>query len=94
MAKKVGKIKLGHLTIKGVFRHMWDSPEDELLQRHEFRTKELGLFFRKDMCIGVSKKGKEMFSRDNHYPSYMIGLNLIFIKCWITIDWKVKHFEI
>jgi len=92
MAGKVGKIKIGHLYLVGVFRHMWDSPEDELLLRHEFRPKRLGLFFTKNMCVGVTKKGKEMFSRDNHFPSYKIGLDLIWVKCWITIDWKVKHF--
>jgi len=92
MAGKIGKLKIGPLFIKGVFRHKWDDPDDSYHTKIEYKTKKLGIFFRKDMCIGTTKKGRDMFTRDNHYPSYMFGLNLIWAKCWITIDWKVLHF--
>lgn len=92
MAGWVKKIKIGHFGFRVVFRHKWDDDEYSYSRIHEYKTKRLGIFFRKDKCVGVEKKGKEMFGKDNLYPSYMFGLNLIWAKCWITIDYKVKHF--
>jgi hypothetical protein len=59
-----------------------------------FNTKELGLFWRKDMSVGRRKKGKAMFDSDNLVPSYMIGVNLIVCKFWVTFDINVLHINI
>ena len=83
------KINLGHLKISGVFRHRWDNPEHRLVSNSEWRMKQLGIFFKKTLCVGTSKKGKEMFKEDNLSPSYMFGINLIWVKMWVEVSWKV-----
>jgi hypothetical protein len=82
------KINLGHLKILGVFRHRWDNPEHRLVSDSEWRMKQLGVFFKKTLCVGTSKKGKEMFEKDYLRPSYMFGINLIWVKMWIEVSWK------
>lgn len=89
----IRRIKLGHLTVKFIFRHQWDDPTD-WSNAFEYKTRELGLFFRKDMCVGTRRNGMDMFKKDNLSPSYMFGLRLIWAKCWLEFSWKVKHFEI
>jgi len=43
----VKSIKIGNLTIKGVFRHQWDNLEsDRIFHRIKWKTKEIGVFFR------------------------------------------------
>jgi hypothetical protein len=89
MPGKIGKIRLGHLRITAVFRHQWDSPEIGWYGRHQFKNRQLGVFWKKHLCVGTAKEGKNMFDKDNLYPSYMIGLYLIWAKCWIEVSWKV-----
>ena len=85
----IGKIKIGHLRITCVLRHQWENGEYESFRMR--KNRELGIFFRKDRMVGTMKKGRSMFDKDNLSPSYMFGLNLIWAKTWITIDWKVLH---
>jgi len=92
----IKRLTLGDLNISFVFRHYWEKsdPENLWLRRYDFRRKELGFWFDKNMCVGITKKGKEAFSDSNLYPSFMFGVNLVFIKFWITIDRKVLHIKI
>ena len=89
MAGIVARFKLGNTTVKGVFRHKWDSPGD-LSTVHEYKVKKLGIFFRKDMCLRIGN-GKQKYSL---YPSFMLGLNLIWAKCWIEINHNIHHSEV
>lgn len=90
----VKSIKIGNLTIKGVFRHQWDNLDsDRIFHRIKWKTKEIGVFFRKDLCVGTDKKGKKMFDEGNLRPSYMVGINFIWVKMWIEISWKVLHLK-
>lgn len=86
----IKKIKMGHLRITWVLRHQWEelTPETFLMKRQ----RQLGIFFNKNRAVGTRKKGRAMFDGDNLSLSYMFGLNLIWAKTWITIDWKVLHF--
>jgi len=60
----------------------------------DFNTKEFGIFFRKDLCIGYAKKGvTDIFNEKNNRPSYMFGIQLGWIKTWMTIDYGVIHFK-
>ena len=89
MAGKTVRLKLGNTTIKGAFRHKWDSPENLYTTVHEYKVKKLGIFFRKDMCLHIGK------GKPNHlYPSIMLGLNLIWAKCWIEINHNIHHSEV
>ena len=84
-------IKIGHLRITWVLRHQWEKEEPETFLMRS--TRQLGFFFRKDRAVGTRKRGRAMFDRDNLSPSYMLGLNLIWAKTWICVDWRVLHLE-
>jgi hypothetical protein len=89
----VKSIKIGNLTIKGVFRHQWEEPNEHRWEKREWKRKEIGIFFQKHLCVGTDKKGKEMFSCDNLKPSYMVGVQFIWFKMWIEVSWKVLHLK-
>jgi hypothetical protein len=90
----IKKLKIGSLTFKFVFRHKWDNLEsDRVFHRLSWKTKELGIFFRKDMCVGIDTTGRKMFNVSNLMPSYLLGFNLIWCKLWFELDWKVLRFE-
>lgn len=96
MGPYIKRIKIGDLTVKFVFRHYWENEKDLPIweRRNNFRRKELGFWFQKSLAVGTKKKGKEAFSESNLVPSYMLGMNLIYAKCWITIDRNVLHIKI
>jgi hypothetical protein len=89
----VKSIKIGNLSIKGVFRHKWEDPNEHRWEKREWKRKEIGIFFQKHLCVGTDKKGKEMFSCDNLKPTYMFGVRFIWFKMWIEISWKVLHLK-
>jgi hypothetical protein len=75
---------IGKLNLLFVFKHKWEKEQQRIYS--EFNTKQLGLFWRKDMVVGRRKKGKAMFDSDNLVPSYMFGVNLIVCKFWLNLD--------
>ena len=96
MGSYIKRIKIGDLTVKFVLRHYWENEKDLPIweRRNNFRRKELGFWFQKSLAVSNKKKGKEAFHESNLVPSYMLGVNLIYAKFWITIDRNVLHFEI
>jgi hypothetical protein len=88
----IKNFNIGKLNLTFVFRHRWEKEQRFLSTM--FNTKELGLFWRKDMSVGRRKKGKAMFDSDNLVPSYMIGVNLIVCKFWFTFDINVLHINL
>jgi len=92
----IKRLTLGDLHVKFVLRHYWENPDPDhiWIRRYDFRRKELGFWFDKNMAVGTTKKGKEAFSESNLFPSYMFGVNLLYIKFWITVDRKVLHLKI
>jgi len=75
---------IGKLNLLFVFKHKWEKEQQRIYS--EFNTKQLGLFWRKDMVVGRRKKGKAMFDSDNLVPSYLFGINLIVCKFWLNLD--------
>lgn len=92
----IKRLTLGDLHVKFVLRHYWENPDPNniWIRRYDFRRKELGFWYDKNMAVGTTKKGKEAFSESNLFPSYMFGVNLLYIKFWITVDRKVLHIKI
>jgi hypothetical protein len=78
------EFNIGKLNILFVFKHKWEKEQQRIYS--EFNTKQLGLFWRKDMVVGRRKKGKAMFDSDNLVPSYLFGINLIVCKFWLNLD--------
>jgi hypothetical protein len=93
MPGKIARCKIGHLSIKVVFRHQWDSPEDLYYSKIECKTKKLGIWWRSYRAVGNTKKGIEAFSEDNMMPNLMVGLNLIWVSCWVDFGWKTLTFK-
>ena len=60
------ELNIGKLNIIFVFKHKWEKEQQRIYS--EFNTKQLGLFWRKDMVVGRRKKGKAMFDSDNLVP--------------------------
>jgi hypothetical protein len=78
------ELNISKLNIIFVFKHKWEKEQQRIYS--EFNTKQLGLFWRKDMVVGRRKKGKAMFDSDNLVPSYLFGINLIVCKFWLNLD--------
>lgn len=78
------ELNIGKLNIIFVFKHKWEKEQQRIYS--EFNTKQLGLFWRKDMVVGRRKKGKAMFDSDNLVPSYLFGINLVVCKFWLNLD--------
>ena len=76
--------KIKNLHIRFVLRHHWEKGDNLWRSKMEFKTKEFGVFYRRNMCVGYGK----------HRPSYMFGIQLGWIKAWMTIDYKVMHFKL
>ena len=72
------KFKISNLNVKLNLKHYW--------QRHfmDFKEFHLGLKYRKTISLGSGKKGKDMFDDDNHVTTHIFGLNLIWIKMWVS----------
>lgn len=86
------KKQIGHLRLTFVLRHQWEKEKRGYQDRTMFRTRHLGIFYRKDLAVGTWKKGKEMFSSGNLAPSWMFGVELWFLKFWFDVSWRVRHF--
>jgi hypothetical protein len=78
------ELNIGKLNLIFVFKHKWEKEQQRIYS--EFNTKQLGLFWRKDMVVGRRKKGKAMFDSDNLVPSYLFGINLVVCKFWLNLD--------
>lgn len=91
MNKQILRLKLGSLKIKFVFRHRFEKYRT-LSDRSEWRNWELGVWFRKSRLVGTMKKGKGAFGSDNLVPEYMLGLNLLVIKLWVTVSRNALEF--
>lgn len=84
-------LRIGHLNINFVIRHMFERYAD-WNDKRSWKKKSLGIWFEKTMCVGTKLTGKEMFSSSNLCPEYKIGVNLLVLKFWFSFSWKVLHF--
>ena len=91
--RHVSRFRLGNLTIKFVYRHAFEKYMD-LADKHSWKNHELGMWFKRNLCIGKGKHGKKLFDEDNVGYSYMIGFKLIWLKFWFELSWNVLEIEI
>ena len=91
--KQILRLKLGGVKITFVFRHRFEKYRT-WTDRSEWKNWELGFWFRRSMMVGIKKKGKSAFGKDNLVPEYMVGLNLLVIKFWVTVSRNVLTFGI
>lgn len=91
MAKR---FKIGGLNISLVFRHRFE--KDERGKKNWDRTFtrwELGLWFRKTKMVGVKDFTQPKKWGDNLVGSYMLGLDMLIFKTWVSWDYKGMHLE-
>jgi hypothetical protein len=91
--RQILSFKIGPLRIRFVFRHKFEKYRT-MLDDSSFRSYELGFWFKRTLCVGTKKKGRASFSKDNLCPEYMIGINLLVAKLWLTVSWNVLEFEV
>jgi len=91
--KHVSKFKIGNLTIKFVYRHAFEKYMD-LGDKQSWKEHRLGIWFRRNLCVGKGKRGKKLFDKDNVGYSYMFGFNLIWLKFWFDFSWNVLELDL
>ena len=88
----IAKLKMGRLNLHLVLRHRWEA--GDFMSRLDFKTQRLGLWWRRDLVVGVRKRGRAAFDQDNLVPSYQFGLDLIVCRVWMGWDLGARHFNL
>jgi hypothetical protein len=84
MAGKIGKLKIGRININFVFRHKWDNKDE--IYNIEFRDYRIGLWFKKSRIVGSKNFNKPKEWDNNLVNNYMIGIDLIICKMWVSFN--------
>jgi hypothetical protein len=93
----IKRVKIYNIKATFVLRHRWEA--DKSLVNYtvwEMRKRyKVGIWFEKSQVVGPIKKGKntketvkDTFKNDNLVNNYMIGLDLIVCKTWVTLQFK------
>jgi hypothetical protein len=85
------QITLGKFKTSFTFRHKWDEI-NKTSYRMDFRTYELGLWFRKDRIVGAKDFKTPKKWKLNMVNDYNIGINLIVFKFWISFNYGGAQF--
>lgn len=79
----IKKIKLGKTEFLFVFRHKWDNRNKQTYDSN-FRDYRLGIWFKRSKIVGKKGFNKPKEWKNNIVNDYMIGINLIICKMWVT----------
>ena len=67
-----------------VFRHKWDMPPKKY--NHMFRDYSLGIWFKLNKIVGSKNFNQPKEWKNNFVNDYMIGINLIVFKAWVSFN--------
>lgn len=81
----VGKLKLGKINLTFVFRHRWDD-NDKIKYNPEFSDYRIGFWFKIKKIVGSKNFNDPNKWKDNYVNDYMIGINLIICKMWVSFN--------
>jgi hypothetical protein len=95
----IKKLKIGNFRISFVLRHRWEEGANCMIENYEAhdirRTLQLGIWAKKYEAVGSVRRGKDRnetvkktFNSSNHVNNYMIGLNLIVCKVWVSFTFQ------
>lgn len=87
----VGKLKIGNTKFRFVFRHRWDS-KDKVRARSEFRAYRIGIWFQRVKVLGDKSFCNPNKWGDNLVNDYMLGIDLIFCRSWVSFNTQ-SHFK-
>ena len=81
----VGKFKIVKIKFTFVFRHKWDNP-DKMRYNVEFRDYRIGFWFKRSRIVGRKNFSKPKEWGNNLVNDYMIGVDLIICKMWVSFN--------
>ena len=87
-------IRILGANITFVFRHKWDAEKSPSFYSYMFRTYNLGIWFKKFKAVGKKDFKRTTEWPNNLVPVYMVGVDLIVIKMWITLDFGAMEIGI
>lgn len=81
--------RIGPVKIDLVLRHQWEKETDlNWWERNQYRReRRLGIWWKTYRTVGSTKGLPKWLWKDSHSPNIMIGLDLIWAKCWIGLGW-------
>ena len=88
----VKHIRIGKLSIVGVFYYRWDKnrkPIDKISMWGKWR---LGVWFKKTKSVGEKDFSDPSKWKHNLRGFYYLGIDLLIIKAWLEISYGVKYF--
>ena len=92
----VYKRKIGKANIKFMFRHRFETPKnksEELLNRMQlWREWKIGVWFKTHNAVGEKNVDMPSEWNKNLVKVYTFGLDLLFVKTWITFDFGAMEF--
>ncbi len=79
-----------------VFRHRYEKEADgsKIMFRHEFRDWRLGFFFKKNKIVGKKVLSKPDKWKNGLVNYYMLGIDLLICKAWVTFDREGARIEV
>lgn len=80
----IKKLKIGKIKFIFVFRHKWDN--NEIGYNSEFRDYRIGFWFKRNRMVGSKNFNKPKEWGDNLVNEYMIGVDLIICKMWVSFN--------
>jgi hypothetical protein len=85
--------QIGKLNISFVFHHRFEKKDDYIFHSTNFRDWKISIWFKKDKIVG-RKNFKNPKDWDKHLVNnYMIGIDLLIIKFWISFDYGGMYIE-
>jgi len=95
MISKIKNLDIKKLHFCFVFKSRFGKPKDEIekFTKHN-EMYRLGLFFKKSKIVSTKNISDVNNWGKNLINQYMLGLDLIMIKFWFTLDKSGAHFEI
>lgn len=89
----MGKIKIGKIRITFVFRHKWDA-KNKIRHSSEFNYYRIGLWYKKSKIVGNIDFNRPKNWGNKLVNDYMIGIDLIICKMWVSFSRDGLFFEI
>jgi len=79
--------KIRPVRVNMVFRYQGDT--DDTLDKWSWkRDRKLGVWWKTYRAVGSTRGLPKWLWKDSHSPGIMIGLHLIWAKCWIDLAWS------
>lgn len=90
----IGTLRIGKCTLKGVFRYRWESNKTGRRDYGMWSDWSISLWFKTYKAVGIKDFTKVDKWGKNLKTGYMVGIDFLVIKFWVTIDFGIMHLDI